>query len=344
MRQGVSIKHIGFAVWGWLALQSAVALSQVDPPGALYPHNPNLAGSAVFLSHEGIHRIALGPLTPIWQSLQGVATFEPVVTGQLVLTGSPGGLYALARDTGRLLWQLPSDSTLFSPVVSARTAYVAGQDGSLTALDLDTGQVIWRRRFQGWVYPPALSGTTLVSVTGPGMVSGLAPTTGQTLWMRALGQEPVYHPLAVDGQRVVLTLFDARVILLDAGTGRILWQVQAPSPAFTPTLIGTALVFGTYGGQVLALDADTGRTLWTRHLGGRVRISAFNPPGGVWASNDQGAIALLGLATGRVLRGEHPPGVPIGTPLTWHDDLLVFLEGPDPPSVRPLTLPKEETP
>ncbi len=183
-----------------------------------------------------------------------------------------------------------------------------------------------------------------MSVTGSGIASALAPATGQTLWTRALGQEPVYRPLAVDGQRVVLTLFDARVLLLDSRTGRIRWQIHTTAPAFTPTRIGTRLVFGTYDGRILALDVDTGERLWSHGLGGRVRISPFNPPGGVWASNDQGAIVLLDLATGRVLREERLPGVPIGSPIPWHDDLLVFLEGSDPLCVRPLTLPKKETP
>lgn len=334
----------GFAVWGWLALLSGVALGQTNPPGVFYPHNPTLTDSAVYLSHDGISRIALAPLSPAWQSLKGIATLEPVVTERLVLTGSPGGVYALERDTGRLRWRLRSDNTLFSPVISARSAYVAGLDGTLRALDLDTGDVLWERRLRGWVYPPALSGTTLVSVSSSGTASGLDPATGETLWARTLGQEPVYRPLAVDGRRVVLTLFDGGVVLLESRTGRPLWQVHAPAPAFTPSLMGTRLVFGTYDGQVLALDADTGRELWTHSLGGRVRISAFNRPDSMWVSNDQGRIALLDLATGQALWEDQRPGVPIGAPIPWRDGLLVFLEGPGHPFVRLLPPPQKETP
>jgi hypothetical protein len=56
--------------------------------------------------------------------VEGIATLEPVVTERLVLTGNPGGLYALERDTGRLRWWLRSDNTLCSPVIKTHIALI----------------------------------------------------------------------------------------------------------------------------------------------------------------------------------------------------------------------------
>jgi alcohol dehydrogenase (cytochrome c) len=137
-------------------------------------------------------------------------------------------------------------------------------------------------------------------------VYALNATTGEQLWhyKHDMGPITVYccgpnnRGVAVLGDKVYLATLDAKLVALDAKTGKPVWwqQIADPSLGYSETMAPTAvegkILVGTNGGEygirgfVKAFDANDGHLLWTFNT---IPESSV----GVWATKD---------ATGRDMR------------------------------------------
>jgi len=144
----------------------------------------------------------------------------PAIAGGRVFTlGITGILSALELATGKVLWRTPAAGTLplygtaTSPIVdgSEVIAFMGGHDdGALTAFDTATGAVRWR-----W------------EDDGPGYAT------------------PIVATLA--GTRQIVTQSQGRVLGLDAGTGRRLWEIPFTTNfdqnSVTPMVVNGLVVY-----------------------------------------------------------------------------------------------------
>jgi len=106
--------------------------------------------------------------------------------------------------------------------------------------------------------------------------------TGEKIWESAirLGTTifccgPNNRGVAVWQDKVYLGTLDARLVALDARTGRIVWEQQTADPSLgysqthAPVVFDGKVIIGSSGGEygirgfVKAYDANTGRPLWT---------------------------------------------------------------------------------
>lgn len=93
------------------------------------------------------------------------------------------------------------------------------------------------------------------------------------------------------GDRLFMGTLDAKLVALDAKTGRLEWEVQIADPelgyseTMAPTAVDGKILIGTNGGEygirgfVKAYDADSGKLLWTFHTTAENSV-------GVWATED----------------------------------------------------------
>jgi alcohol dehydrogenase (cytochrome c) len=109
---------------------------------------------------------------------------------------------------------------------------------------------------------------------------------------------PNNRGVAIDGDRLFMGTLDAKLVALDAKTGKVLWETQIADPdkgyseTMAPTVVEGKVLIGTNGGEygirgfVKAFDEKDGHLLWTFY--------SIPDKGqeGVWAEKD---------ATGRVL-------------------------------------------
>jgi outer membrane protein assembly factor BamB len=102
-----------------------------------YPTNPLYQPKRLIISQNGISSFDLQTGRLVWQKLNKLQTFEPVLTGEYLLVGSSQGLQVLSAKTGQLLWQ-HGGGIIFSPIVENNTAYLTARDGRIWALDLTT--------------------------------------------------------------------------------------------------------------------------------------------------------------------------------------------------------------
>src|SRR5689334_8567966 len=103
---------------------------------------------------------------------------------------------------------------------------------------------------------------------------------------------PNNRGVAIDGDRLFMGTLDAKLVALDAKTGKVLWETQIADPdkgyseTMAPTVIDGKVLIGTNGGEygvrgfLKAFDAKDGKLLWTFY--------SIPEKGheGVWAEND----------------------------------------------------------
>jgi alcohol dehydrogenase (cytochrome c) len=123
--------------------------------------------------------------------------------------------------------------------------------------------------------------------------------TGEQLWhfKHKMGPVTVYccgpnnRGVAVAGDRVFMGTLDAKLVALDAKTGKLLWEVEIADPelgyseTMAPTVVDNKVLIGTNGGEygirgfVKAFDAKDGKLIWTFHTTAENSV-------GVWATHD----------------------------------------------------------
>ena len=114
-------------------------------------------------------------------------------------------------------------------------------------------------------------------------VHALDAATGKQFWhyKHKMGPVTTYccgpnnRGVAIAGGRVFMGTLDAKLVALDAKSGKTLWQTQIADPekgyseTMSPTVVDNKVLIGTNGGEygirgfVKAYDAASGKLLWT---------------------------------------------------------------------------------
>lgn len=131
------------------------------------------------------------------------------------------------------------------PIIVGGTLYVSSPHDHVFALDAATGEI-------RWTYNPTLP-----------PLSELAICCGQT-----------NRGVAFGNGKVFIGQLDAKLVALDAGTGKVAWQTQVADPAeswtvtMAPQYLDGKVFVGASGGEFLnrgfvdAYDANTGKLVW----------------------------------------------------------------------------------
>lgn len=130
-------------------------------------------------------------------------------------------------------------------------------------------------------------------------VYALNARTGEQIWHHKHNMGPITtyccgpnnRGVAVAGDRVFMGTLDAKLVALDAKTGKQLWETQIADPelgyseTMAPTVVNGKVLIGTNGGEygirgfVKAFDQETGELLWTFD-------TVPEDSKGVWATHD----------------------------------------------------------
>ena len=130
-------------------------------------------------------------------------------------------------------------------------------------------------------------------------VYALNAATGQQIWhyKHKMGPITTYccgpnnRGVAVGGDKLFFGTLDAKLVALDAKSGKRLWETQIASPekgyseTMAPTVVNNKVLIGTNGGEygvrgfLKAFDTNSGKLLWTFHTTAKNSV-------GVWATHD----------------------------------------------------------
>jgi len=211
-----------------LILMATCLLPAMQSARAGYPSNPVLIEDSIYVSQQGIYRFDRNQPEPLWSSLQGVETFEPVIHEALLLVGSTQGLYALELETGHIAWHIEKQHTLFTPGIST-WAFAGSLHGTLYAIDPERGDIIWRSQFPGWIYSPVINEATTLLWTGgqEHRIYAVSAADGSLKHDIATTQELVFSPVDLGNNQIAVNLFDGNTLV-----------IAAPGAAVTAVLEG----------------------------------------------------------------------------------------------------------
>lgn len=301
-----------------LLLASAVGAADGTGP-AIYPANPNISPEAVFISGSGVTRLEYDGLKPSWHSLEGLFPFEPVVSGEVVVVGSQVGVFALAADSGQVIWHLPSNGLLFTPTVVDRTAYIGGEDGMVRAVDVGSGKEQWHHQLSGWVFSPAVVENSVVTGGGDGTLWGLDRDDGHEEWNKPIGEELIFPPMAGSDEPVYVSTAYGNVMALGASNGDLRWQTSLSTPS-TTTVYGKRLFLTQISGLVTAHDRYSGKKLWEFQMDGPTTMPVRVIDGKLFAVTEEGNSVMLDPENGNVIEEIRAPDE--GTPAHDGNEIL----------------------
>jgi len=197
--------------------------------------------------------------------------------------GTP--LLALDTASGATLWQYPTTAhSLSAAAIDGGTAYFTSSDGQIHAVDTSTGQPRWTAKHRAWgAEAPSAAGGVVCAGGRDTILIGYAAEDGGQLWR--FGAEGMFAgPLRIVGGCVYACCWNGCLYALDAGTGRLRWQLKperGEGVSSVPVIAGGTVFIGSRvyqdvaaragnGYALLALRAEDGSELWrfetTRHI------------------------------------------------------------------------------
>jgi alcohol dehydrogenase (cytochrome c) len=150
------------------------------------------------------------------------------------------------------------------------------------AKELELKWVFQSRSLEKHEVTPLVLDGVMYTIQSPNDVIALNAATGKTIWTYSHKPDPaarnccgkLTRGLAILGDKLFLAAFDARMIAIDAKTGKEIWNTPAADPkqgyAFThaPLVVKDKVIAGTAGGEfgvrgfIAAWDVNTGKEVW----------------------------------------------------------------------------------
>jgi outer membrane protein assembly factor BamB len=205
------------------------------------------------------------------------------------ISSETGLLEAWPKGGPPLVWKIQGLGEGYSSAaIAGGRLFIQGQHGDeeyVLAFDAGTGKQLWRvhtgvpfneSRGHGPRSTPTVDGDRLYALAADGMLVCLDAATGKTFWGYNIvdhfhGSVPHWgiseSPL-VEGDRVIVTPggSGAAVVALDKMTGKLLWQSQSGSAAYSSPIVydagGSRRVVVFAAGAAMGLDLASGKLQW----------------------------------------------------------------------------------
>lgn len=290
----------------WILIAIYLLLA-IHPTQAAYPQNPLLLDDSIFVSRQGIYKFNLKKRDPLWSSLAGIETFEPVVFENLLLVGSTQGLYALDLESGSIVWHIEPQHTLFTPSISGK-AYAGSVHGELYAIEPRLGSIGWRRQFKGWIYSPVTIESSDLLWTGGQVhqVYGIGTEHGKLRHQISTTQESVFSPVDLGAGETAFNLFDGNTLLVGPNNAKgdaILVGDSQPNGIYA---YRDTIYRSHRDGTLSAFDRQTHRLKWRRSLTPQDLVMHPAQSGYLLLSDNDRTLVLLDLMqTGRPCPVQH---------------------------------------
>jgi outer membrane protein assembly factor BamB len=197
-----------------------------------------------------------------------------LANGKVYFGSGDGNVYAVDAKTGLLQWKFATKDVVHaSPAVAGGIVYVGSWDSALYALDAETGQLKWTfeagqdptiHNQVGFQSSPAIVDGTVYVGCRDAHVYAIDAATGRKRWDYPTSKSWVIGTPAVrDGTVYVGTSDTARIMALDAKTGRLKFNFSAKAYVFSSAaLAGDLLYVGNHAGRLFAVNAKTGDMAW----------------------------------------------------------------------------------
>jgi outer membrane protein assembly factor BamB len=207
---------------------------------------------------------------------------SPRVHGEIVAFGMSGGVQAISKGTGELVWQVPLGPVTGDLVVHEDTIVAACWNNSIYGLDAEAGEVRWRFQggvpsskgadwigYQGFHLTPLLHDGRVFAGTRGTYFYALDAKDGTEAWSSKVGSSWIGSPAVILDGGVYYGLSDGFAVMgfrPDRGAQTLFFRTESPVFA-QPQPHGKQLIVGTLAGRLLSIDTVSGEGELLMHLG-----------------------------------------------------------------------------
>jgi outer membrane protein assembly factor BamB len=206
-----------------------------------------VAGGRLFAATGFGELVALDPASGAVQWRQRVDSpisgAPAAVDGAVFVVGRDGTAWALAADTGKVIWQATGTSSKLgvigsaAPAVGERAVIFPTAGGEIMAVTRLGGLKVWSvstagerlgRAFAATfdvTADPVVQGDVTYAGTSAGRTVAISSSSGDRIWS---SREGAMGPVLPVGGSVFLVNDQARLVRLDASTGKVIWSVDMP--------------------------------------------------------------------------------------------------------------------
>ena len=265
-----------------------------------------------------------------WRTQLGTTLFlgTPLIAEEALYTGgSDGSLYALDRETGRVLWSGGGFQAIENATVIAGDVIIGGgMDRTVRALERHTGALVWSFNASAPVFTPPLVVGDQIYVATYDQLHALDLNSGQERWAADVGNipAPVGAPAFESG--TVFVSAGNVLFALDSATGKERWRVESRMQ-FWSLAIGHHLAYvGNSDGYFYAYDQKTGQEQWRfQSAWGAGEIWSAPAIAGttVYVGSRDGSVYAIDTRSGRQIWAFKTAGDAVGDPVLSNGMLYV---------------------
>jgi outer membrane protein assembly factor BamB len=272
-------------IQGWLS-SPVIAGGLVLIPSAGEKHNePD--------PKDGLHALELRTGRPVWHSrFNNDANGAAVASDRAIATSDDGHLYAIALQSGKILWTQRGDGKVYTaPLVLGDRVIAGDAGGNLRAFSLADGAALWSVKLSGEIRGGASADEALIYAVSTGGEAVAVTREGKETWRRTVTRPAfgsgaptaiqAYAAPVVTGTALIIpfardTNYESpALIALDKKTGAPKWKGKAlkseswgnirSTPALTEQ--GLLVYSEPYSGDVVGIDSRDGSIRFRRTVG-----------------------------------------------------------------------------
>lgn len=171
--------------------------------------------------------------------------------GRIFQPTDNGTLYAVAAETGRMLYKVALDGPLASAAVVTDIVYVGTTDGQLYGLRAEDGSILWQKQIGGPIWgAPAVTEDLVIVGHSAGAVIGLNRFDGSQVWRFPTVEVIKASPLVV-GRFVIVGSMGGKLWVLNRDDGTVVSQGEVTGAvAFPPVTDGDRVYVATQSGRI----------------------------------------------------------------------------------------------
>ena len=183
-----------------------------------------------------------------------------IVDGVVYVRGAGRGVYALAADTGALLWHYKIDKWVVGHAVQGEDVIVLNET-SLIALDRKTGAKKWQSSVGRAFWGPSILDDQIFVRHFDGEVRAYALKDGALRW-KAKKNGGTATKMALFNGLVIYGEEFGNLVALDARTGLEKWRFKTQKFCHHPLVAGS-IAYARCDDNLYALNAESGSLKWS---------------------------------------------------------------------------------
>mgnify|MGYP001559939801 CR=1 FL=1 len=262
---------------------------------------------------------------------EGIHATPIIVKDKIIIGGYDGGIYAINKNDGSLVWKNKVSSWIGSTATydeETKLAFVGLENstlqGTLAAINAENGNIVWEFTTNNHVpCRPAVWQDLVVFGSNDFYFYALDKKTGKLIWKyRTYGE--IKGRISIDNNMCFFACTDGRVYCIELKTGNLIWKRKIGRFLLNqPVIYGDKVVVGSYSNQLTALDKKTGKVLWYFMTNGPIVSYPTYHEGMVYFGSRDNSIYVVDAENGALQWKFITGGMVTSSPAVYKNKLLV---------------------